>query len=662
MIPELGHFALVLALCVSLVQTVAPFAADGGDGRRLGIARAGARTQFLLTGIAFAALAWAFVAHDFSVAYVAANSHLDLPLVYRVSAVWGAHEGAMLLWVLILAGWSCAVSFSGAPLPLRFRARVLGLLGALSTGFHIFLLWTSNPFERLLPPALNGRDLNPLLQDPGMALHPPMLYLGYVGLAVPFCFACAALIDGRLDAAWTRWTRPWTTLSWAFLTAGIALGSWWAYNELGWGGWWFWDPVENASFIPWLVATALLHSLAVSEQRAAFKSWTVLLAIFGFSASLLGTFLVRSGVLVSVHAFATDPQRGVFILVLLGLAVGGALVLYAARAGRIRDGGAFAYLSRETLLLVNNVLLVVVAGTVTLGTLYPLAYQALGWGTLSIGPPWFNMMFAPFMLALAALAGVGPHVRWRQDRLRRIAVRLRPAAIAAALLGVLVVLLVRADTLGLGLAVLVAVWLSATTVQNLFRRLRGEGGAWPQPVTRLPRSFLGMTLAHLGVAAFTLGAALTSSTGTERDVRLAPGEAHELAGYRFELLDITAVSGPNYEARRAAIEVHRDGALVARLAPEKRFYHSQSQPMTEAAVDAGLTRDLYVALGEPLEGGAWALRIHHKPFVRWIWGGAALMALGGLLAATDRRYRRPHRARAAVALPGAAAALRSEAS
>ena len=654
MTPELGHFALVLAFCVSLVQAAAPFVPGGAAERRLGAARAGARAQCLLVAVAYAALTQAFIAHDFSVAYVAANSNLELPLFYRISAVWGAHEGSMLLWVLILAGWSCAVSASGAPLPARFQARVLGLLGGLGAGFHLFLLWTSNPFARLLPPALNGRDLNPLLQDPGMAFHPPMLYLGYVGLAVPFCFACAALLDGRLDAAWTRWTRPWTTMAWTFLTAGIALGSWWAYNELGWGGWWFWDPVENASFIPWLVATALLHSLAVSEQRAAFKSWTVLLAIFAFSASLLGAFLVRSGVLVSVHAFATDPQRGTFLLAFLGLVVGGALTLYAVRAGRIRDGGTFDYLSRETLLLVNNVLLVVVAGAVTLGTLYPLAYQALGQGTLSIGPPWFNLMFAPFMLGLAVLVGVGPHVRWRGDRMARLARRLRPAALAALLLGLLVLVLLSVRTLGLGLAVLVAVWVAAATLHNLWRRLRAGRGTGLRAV---PRGFIGMTLAHLGVAAFTLGAALATSVSTERDVRLAPGEAHELAGYRFELLGIHEVPGPNYDAQRALIDVRRNGERVALLAPEKRFYRSQGQAMTEAAVDAGLTRDLYVALGEPLDGGAWALRVHHKPFIRWIWGGAALMVLGGLLAVTDRRYRRERRA-AREAPAGAAAALR----
>ena len=654
MSPELGHFALVLAFCVSLVQAAAPFASGGGAERRLGIARAGARAQFLLVAVSYAALTHAFITHDFSVSYVASNSNLELPLFYRISAVWGAHEGSMLLWVLILAGWTCAVSASGAPLPARFQAQVLGLLGALSAGFHLFLLWTSNPFERLLPAALNGRDLNPLLQDPGMAFHPPMLYLGYVGLAVPFCFACAALLDGRLDAAWMRWTRPWTTISWTFLTAGIALGSWWAYNELGWGGWWFWDPVENASFIPWLVATALLHSLAVSEQRAAFKSWTVLLAIFGFSASLLGAFLVRSGVLVSVHAFATDPQRGVFILAFLGLVVGGALTLYAARAGRIRDGGAFDYLSRETLLLVNNVLLVVVAGAVALGTLYPLAYQALGWGTLSIGPPWFNLMFAPFMLMLALLVGVGPHTRWRGDAMGRLASRLRPAAIAALLLGVLVLFLLSVRTLGVGLAVLIAVWVAASTLLNLFRRLRGRERAG---IRTVPRGFLGMTLAHLGVAAFTLGAALTTSVSTERDVRLMPGEAHELAGYRFELLGIHEIPGPNYDARRALVDVRQDGERVALLTPEKRIYRSQGQAMTEAAVDAGLTRDLYVALGEPLDGGAWAMRIHHKPFIRWIWGGAALMVLGGILAVTDRRYRRERQAER-QSLAGAAPALR----
>ena len=654
MTPELGHFALVLAFCVSLVQAAAPFTAGGGPVRRLGIARAGARIQLLLLALSYAALTHAFVAHDFSVAYVAAHSNLELPLFYRISAVWGAHEGSMLLWVLILAGWAAAVSASGAPLPAHFQARVLGLLGALGAGFHVFLLWASNPFERLVPAALNGRDLNPLLQDPGMAFHPPMLYLGYVGLAVPFCFACAALLDGRLDAAWTRWTRPWTTMSWTFLTAGIALGSWWAYNELGWGGWWFWDPVENASFIPWLVATALLHSLAVSEQRSAFKSWTVLLAIFGFSASLLGAFLVRSGVLVSVHAFATDPQRGVFILTFLALVVGGALTLYAARAGRIRDGGAFEYLSRETLLLVNNVVLVVVAGAVTLGTLYPLAYQALGWGTLSIGPPWFNLMFVPFMLALAVLAGFGPHTRWRRDRVGELVRRLRPAALALLLLGMLVLLLLSVRTLGLGLAVLVALWVAASTLQNLWQRMRSGTGA---RLRAPPRGFVGMTLAHLGVAAFTLGVALTSSVSTERDVRLAPGESVELAGYRFALVGVDSVPGPNYEARRASVEVSRDGGRVALLEPEKRFYRSQSQPMTEAAVDVGLTRDLYVALGEPLDGDAWALRVHHKPFIRWIWGGAALMALGGLVAVTDRRYRRQRRAAVREAPSGPVGAL-----
>ena len=640
MTPELGHFALVLAFCVSLIQTAVPFASGGGTERRLGIVRAGARVQLLLVALAYAALTHAFIVHDFSVAYVAANSNLELPLGYRISAVWGAHEGSMLLWVLILNVWSAAVSASGAPLPAQFQTRVLGLLGALGAGFNVYLLWASNPFERLLPAPLNGQDLNPLLQDPGLAFHPPMLYLGYVGLAVPFCFALAALLDGRLDAAWTRWTRPWTTMSWTFLTAGITLGSWWAYNELGWGGWWFWDPVENASFIPWLVATALVHSLAVSEQRSAFKSWTVLLAIFGFSASLLGAFLVRSGVLVSVHAFATDPQRGLFILIFLAIVVGGALTLYAARAGRIRDGGAFQYLSRETLLLVNNVVLVVVAGAVTLGTLYPLAYQALGWGTLSVGPPWFNLMFVPFMLVLAVLAGFGPRTRWRRDRMGQLARRLQPAALATLLFGILLLLLLSVRTVGLGLAVLVAVWVAVSTAQNLWQRLRSESGSrFRAP----PRGFIGMTLAHLGVAAFTLGAALTSSVSTERDVRLSPGEAIEIAGYQFEFLGVNSVPGPNYEARRASVGVSRSGREVALLAPEKRFYHSQSQAMTEAAVDVGLTRDLYVALGEPLDGQAWALRIHHKPFIRWIWGGAALMALGGIVAVTDRRYRRERR-------------------
>lgn len=647
MIPELGHFALVLALCLALVQAIVPLA---GAHRRvpewMAVAAPAARAQALFVVIAFGCLTWAFAANDFSVRYVATNSNSQLPLYYRLFALWGAHEGSLLLWSLILAAWTVAVTYFSRALTAAFAARVIAVMGLVSVGFLLFMLGTSNPFERLLPAAAEGHDLNPLLQDPAFIVHPPMLYMGYVGMAVPFAFAVAALLEGRVDAAWTRWTRPWTTLAWVFLTLGIALGSWWAYYELGWGGWWFWDPVENASFMPWLVATALIHSLAVTEQRGAFKAWTVLLAIFAFALSLLGTFLVRSGVLVSVHAFATDPARGVFILAFLVLVAGGALALYAWRAAAVAGGGGFGLLSRETLLLTNNVLLVVACATVLLGTLYPLALDALGLGKISVGPPYFESVFVPLMLPLVVLLGVGPLTRWKREAAPRLLRRLRVPLAVSALAGALALALLAPARAVLAVAALaLAAWVFAATVAGLIARLRGGGGLGAR-VRRLPRAFVGMSLAHLGVGVFIVGATMVGTFGLEDDVRLAPGAAHALGGYAFRFDGVRTVAGPNYRAERGEVAVFRGERRVATLAPEKRFYHSQSQPMTEAGIDAGLTRDLYVALGEPLGGGDWALRVYVKPFVRWIWAGALLMAAGGLLAASDRRYRLGARARA----------------
>ncbi|MCP5155383.1 MAG: heme lyase CcmF/NrfE family subunit [Ectothiorhodospiraceae bacterium] len=654
MIAELGHFALILALCLSAVQAVIPLVgAARGIVAWQAVAGPAAQAQFVFVAVSFAALTWSFVESDFSVLYVASNSNTDLPLFYRVSAVWGAHEGSMLLWMLILSGWGFAVSIASRSLPFSFRARVLGILGLVSIGFGLFILITSNPFERLLPPAIEGRDLNPLLQDPGMIIHPPLLYMGYVGLSVPFAFACAALLDGRLNAAWTRWTRPWTTVAWVFLTLGIAIGSWWAYNELGWGGWWFWDPVENASFMPWLVATALLHSLAVTEQRGAFRAWTVLLAIFGFSLSLLGTFLVRSGVLVSVHAFATDPARGVFILSFLAIVIGGALGLFAWRAPRVSGGGQFDYLSRETLLLVNNVLLVVASGAILLGTLYPLLHDALGLGKLSVGPPYFNSIFVPLMIPVALLVGIGPLVRWKADTVGAVAARVRWAVVATIVATVALALLGAAETMGLLAAIALALWVTFSTLSGVWQRLRNRRDRIGALGT-LPRAFVGMTLAHLGIAVFVVGVAGVTVLSSEKDVRLGTGESTELGGYRFTLVGVAEVPGPNYRAIRGEIQVHQGEERVALLHPEKRFYPIQAQPMTEAAIYQRLTGDLYVALGDQVGDGAWAVRVHEKAFVRWIWAGCLLMSLGGALAAADRRYR-PERARVPAAAAGSRA-------
>jgi len=642
MVPEVGQFALALALTLALVQGILPIVgAARGNTVWMSVARPAAQGQFVFVAIAFGCLTYAFVNNDFSVAYVATNSNSALPLQYRIAGVWGGHEGSLLLWTLMLGVWTMAVTVFSRHLPQDMVARVVGVMGLVSVGFLAFMLFTSNPFDRLLPAAPDGRDLNPLLQDPGMVLHPPMLYLGYVGFSVAFAFAIAALLAGRLDAAWARWSRPWTTVAWMFLTLGIALGSGWAYYELGWGGWWFWDPVENASFMPWLMGTALIHSLAVTEKRGSFRSWTVLLAIFAFAFSLLGTFLVRSGVLTSVHAFATDPRRGIFILAFLTIVIGGSLVLYAWRTSRIGLGGSFDLVSRESLLLTNNVFLVVATGSVMLGTLYPLVLDALGLGKLSVGPPYFESVFVPLMAPALFLMGVGPLARWKKASLPELAVRLRWAFAVS-----LVTALLLPFTLGhwsalVSFGLLLALWIVASSVVNLLERIKNAAtgaSAWAR-LRSTPRAYYGMLLAHIGVAVFVVGVTLVKGYETEKDVRMEQGDTTEVGGYTFRLAGVAEVPGPNYVATRATMEVTRNGKSVTTLHPEKRFYNVQQMPMTEAAIDPGFTRDLYVSLGDELNATTWLVRIYHKPFVDWIWGGCLVMALGGLFAATDRRYR-----------------------
>jgi len=627
-IPELGQLALSLALAVALVQGVLPLAgAARGDAAWMGVARPAAHAQGLLLAFAFGCLVYSFVGNDFTVQNVALNSNSALPLHYRVAAAWGSHEGSMLLWCLMLGLWMSVVALFSAHLPEDMAARVLGVLGLASAGFLAFLLFTSSPFERLFPAPADGRDLNPLLQDPGMVFHPPMLYMGYVGFSVAYAFAVAALLSGRLDAAWARWSRPWTTVAWMFLTLGIALGSGWAYYELGWGGWWFWDPVENASFMPWLVGTALIHSLAVTEKRGAFRSWTVLLAIVAFGLSLLGTFLVRSGVLTSVHAFAVDPKRGVFILGLFVVTIGGALALYAWRTARIGLGGAFAPVSRESMLLANNVLLSAAAGAVMLGTLYPLVLDAFGGGKISVGPPYFDTVFAPLMAPALFLMGVGPLARWKRASLPELAVLLRWALGVSLAAGLLLPFAMGNwyPMVGFGLAL--AVWVVITSLMTLRKSLRQT------------RAHYGMVLAHVGVGVFVVGVTLVNGYEAEQDANMRPGDSVMLNGYRFQLESVAPADGPNYRAARATFTVTREGEPVAVLRPERRVYAVQEQTMTEAAIDVGFTRDLYVSLGDPLEGGAWLVKVQVKPFIDWIWGGCVLMALGGLLAVSDRRYR-----------------------
>jgi cytochrome c-type biogenesis protein CcmF len=628
-IPELGQLAVALALVIALIQGSLPLAgAAKGNLAWMALARPTAQAQAVLVAAAFGCLVYSFATNDFSVQYVALHSNSALPLQYRIAGAWGGHEGSLLLWCLMLGVWMTAVALFSGHLPEEMSARVLGVMGLVSAGFLAFLLFTSNPFDRLFPVPADGRDLNPLLQDPGMVIHPPMLYMGYVGFSVAFAFAVAALLSGRLDAAWARWSRPWTTVAWCFLTLGIALGSAWAYYELGWGGWWFWDPVENASFMPWLVGTALIHSLAVTEKRGAMRSWTVLLAIVAFGLSLLGTFLVRSGVLTSVHAFAVDPQRGIFILGLFAVMIGGALALYAWRTARIGLGGDFAPVSRESMLLANNVVLTVSMGAVFLGTMFPLAADALGIGKYSVGPPYFEIVFPALMAPALFLMGVGPLARWKKTTVPELAVLLRWALGVSLAVGLIVPFAFGEWHALVGFGLTLAAWIAMTAVLSLKKRPRNSRAYW------------GMVLAHLGVAVFVVGVTLVKGYESDKDLKMRAGDAVELAGYTFLLESVSQVRGPNYTAAQAKVSVSKNGKPVTTMYPERRIYTVSEQVMTEAAINPGLTRDLYVSLGDPLdERGTWLVKVQHKPFVDWIWGGCLIMALGGLVAASDRRYR-----------------------
>ena len=642
MIPELGHFALILALLLALTQSILPLVgAHRGNLTLMGVARPAAQGQFVFIALAFACLAYSFLTNDFSVENVARNSFSQLPEVYRFTATWGSHEGSMLLWVLILAFWSTAVSVFSRHLPEDMAARVIGVMGLISVGFLAFLLTTSNPFERLLPAAMDGNDMNPLLQDWGMIIHPPMLYMGYVGFAVAFAFAIAALLSGKMDVAWARWSRPWTTVAWAFLTLGIVLGSWWAYRELGWGGWWFWDPTENASFMPWLAGTALIHSLAVTEKRGAFKAWTVLLALVAFSLSLLGTFLVRSGVLSSVHAFATDPARGAFILGFLAVVIGGSLVLYAWRAPKMITGSGFTWFSRESLLLANNVILIAALGSVLLGTLYPLFMDAMGLGKISVGPPYFNAVFVPVMVPALFLMAIGPLARWKEASLPDVATRLKWALAVALAIGLLLPLVLDGFNPWASLGFFLATWITLAVLAGFAERLKYGQGSLMHKLSLLPRGFWGMQLAHFGMAVGIAGIAVVANYQSERDVRMETGSYAELAGYTFTFRGTTEHEGPNYRAARGTLEVSQNGKPVATLHPEKRTYNAGGMGMTEAAVHPNIFRDIYVAMGEQLEGQneAWTVRLFYKPFINWLWFGALFMVIGGFLAASDKRYR-----------------------
>ena len=634
MIVEIGHFALILAACVALVQGVLPLAGTALNHQRWqALARPTAAVQFLLIAFSFGVLAHGALNDDFSIKYIAEHSNSLLPAQYKLASVWGGHEGSLLLWMLMLSGWTVSVALFSRTLPLAMVARVIGILGLVSTGFLMFILTTSSPFERLLPAAPDGRDLNPLLQDPGLVIHPPMLYMGYVGFSVAFAFSVAALMSGRMDAAWARWSRPWTVVAWIFMTAGIALGSWWAYYELGWGGWWFWDPVENASLMPWLFGTALIHALMVTDKRGGFKAWSVLLAIGAFSLSLLGTFLVRSGVLTSVHAFASDPKRGVFILIFLALVVGISLTLFAWRAPKATLGGKIGLVSRESMLLVNSVLLVVATGAVLLGTVYPLIVDALNLGKLSVGAPYFNAVFVPLMVPVVFLMVPGGISHWRESRLNELGRDMRVPAIAAVLSGLAVWTLTERGNWLTAMGTALAAWVVVGLVMQIVARLQKPG--------RIAPSFWGMHLAHLGIAVVVVGITMVKGYEVERDVRMAVNDTVSIENYSFELVGVSQVDGPNYKAIRAEFKVNKDGEFLELLHPEKRKYFSSAMPMTEAAIDSGLFRDLYVSLGEAIEGSTpqWSVRVYYKPFVAWIWYGAILMVLGGLLAVSDRRYR-----------------------
>ncbi|NRA21377.1 MAG: heme lyase CcmF/NrfE family subunit [Oceanospirillaceae bacterium] len=642
MIPELGQYVLILALVMAGFLAVVPMVgASTGNVFWMSFARPLAKSMFLFMSISMLCLAYAFATDDFSVKYVAENSNSALPIYYKISAVWGGHEGSLLLWVFILTGWTAAVAIKSDGLPLDIVARVLSVLGMIGVGFASFTLITSSPFERLLTNTpLEGGDLNPLLQDFGLIVHPPLLYMGYVGFSVAFAFAIAALLSGKLDVAWSRWTRPWTNVAWAFLTIGITLGSWWAYYELGWGGWWFWDPVENASFMPWLVGTALVHSLAVTEKRGLFKSWTLLLAILTFSLSLLGTFLVRSGVLTSVHSFAADPERGAYILVLLAIAVGGSLLLYAIKAYDLKSEANFELVSRETLLMINNVLLVIICAMVLIGTLYPLVVDAMGAGKISVGPPYFNALFVPFSLILAFFMGIGVSLRWKKSNFRTLAKQLIPALLLALFCGISSGFLVSDDiAIKATIALVLAFWVIFSLLIDVFSKVKNSADKLVG-LAKLPLSYWSMQLAHLGLVITLVGVALVASYSQERDIRMQVGDVVEMSDYSFEFKGVNKAAGPNYSADVGTILVLKNQQFFAQMYPEKRFYPARGSVMTEADIDAGVFADIFVALGEPLADGAWSVRLQYKPFIRWVWFGGVMMMFAGLLSAFDRRYSR----------------------
>ena len=637
MIPEIGQFALIISLCLTLcLGCFGLLGAHKDNSELMSLVSPLTHAQFIFIVLAFVSLAYSFIVDDFSVLYIANNSHSELPNLFKFSAVWGAHEGSLLLWVLILSVWMVLVANFSKKLPDSFAARVLGVLGFLNFGFLLFTLITSNPFERISPIPINGSDLNPLLQDIGLAIHPPILYIGYVGFAVAYAFAIAAMLSGKLDPRWARWTRPWTTSAWLFLTVGIALGSWWAYYELGWGGWWFWDPVENASFMPWLIGTALIHSLAVTEKRGLFKSWTLLLAISAFSLSLLGTFLVRSGILISVHAFATDPARGVFILMLLCIVIGGALVLYAFRAPNIDESIGFSALSRETFLLLNNVLLVIAATLILLGTLAPLILEVFNGGKISIGPPWFELAMIVPMIPLVFLISLGMNTFWVEQSANKLRKKLQLPFVLSIALGLIIPIYFYGKiTILLAVGSIASLWIMMSSIFPLFKQCQTSQGR-----KSLNRSIFGMSIAHFGLGCFVFGVTIVSAFNIETDRRLSPGDSIYVAGYQYQLRGLKDVDGPNYQAVEAEIDIFKNGDFLTQLRPQKRTYRVQKSPMTEAGIAAGWNRDLFVALGEDLGDGSWSIRIQYKPMIRWIWLGCFIMALGGLIAVTDRRYRR----------------------
>ena len=642
MVVEIGHFALILSLALALLLSVLPlYGAAKNNLQLMNSARPLSWGMFALLALSFAVLLWAFYTNDFTLKYVAANSNSQLPWYYRLTAVWGAHEGSLLLWVLIQAGWTVAVASFSRGMPQESVARVLAIMGLVTVGFLLFIIITSNPFLRTLPYfPVDGRDLNPLLQDPGLIIHPPMLYMGYVGFSVAFSFAIASLMTGRLDTAWARWSRPWTIAAWSFLTLGIALGSWWAYYELGWGGWWFWDPVENASFMPWLAGTALMHSLIVTEKRGTFKAWTVLLAISAFSLSLLGTFLVRSGILVSVHAFASDPARGMFILAFLVFVIGGSLLLFALKGNSIRVRGKFDLVSRENVLLANNVILIAALVVVLVGTLLPLVHKQIGLGSVSIGAPFFDLLFAWLMMPFAFLLGIGPLIRWKRDNLSALYKPVVVTAIGSAVIAAIIVYALAERFIFMAyIGWLMAIWIFMLHAYELHQRSTHRHTFW-HGLKKIHHGHWAMMLGHIGLAVSIIGITMVQNYSIERDVRLAPGEHYQIEGYDFYFKGLRDKDGPNYDGYIADFDVTYDGVFINELQAEKRFYTTARSMMTEAAIDSGITRDLYIALGERLEDNhSWAIRIYYKPFVRWIWAGAILMALGGVIAISDKRYR-----------------------